>query len=101
LDGSISERRVHPESFKEVFTYSALNDTLFPQLTWLHLPNANGDITRLSLACDLPDAVTFTAGVVVYEANREDATYCQFRQSDRAFLEFLYHFQTGNSGGFS
>ena len=72
--------------------YTALNDRFNADFYWFHLTDDNGDVVRFNLDYDIRDALNLSGGIILYEAEEEDALIYPFRKNDRIFTALKYSF---------
>jgi len=73
-------------------THTTLNDTLNTRLFVIRFADDNGVVVRLNVDYDIIDALNISAGVVAYEASKEEAVVYAYRLNDRVFTAVKFSF---------
>jgi len=88
----ISEDKIS-KSFAMRIQYDMFNQTLKPQLVWFGLDNQNGSIYRLQVDYEPVDELTFSTGIVVFDANSKTDRLYPFKNNNQIFASIKYSFQ--------
>ena len=82
----------HRATLALALRYDTWSNRLHPRFVWVRLPHDNGDLFRLSADYDIMDALQFSGGVIIYQADRKDDLLYAFRNNDRILVSMKYSF---------